>query len=69
VRATFSTRRWVRGTLFWVVCGALALRGLRPVTMLNAAIFLPLFVLHGVLLHAFWCRVHLARDRHIDAGA
>jgi hypothetical protein len=64
LRTTLPTRRWTRGVVFWAVCGALALRGLRPVTMLNAGIFLPLFVLHGVLLHTFWCRVHLARRRH-----
>lgn len=58
-RTTLPTRRWLRGTLFWAFCGALALRGLRPVTMLNAGIFLPLFLVHGVLLHIFWCRVYL----------
>ena len=69
VRVTLPARRWVRGALFWAVCGALALRGLRPVTMLNAGVFLPLFALHGVLLHTFWCRVYLGRGRHVDAGA
>lgn len=62
-RTAFPTRRWTRGALFWAVCGALVLRGLHPVTALNAGIFLPLFLAHGVLLHAFWCRVHLARVR------
>ena len=68
-RTTFPTRRRLRGALFWTVCGALVLRGLHPVTALNAAIFLPLFLLHGVLLHTFWCRVYLARGRELDAGA
>jgi len=67
VRTTFPTRRWIRGALFWAVCGALVLRGLRPVTALNAGIFLPLFIVHGVLLHTFWCRVYLARGRQVDA--
>ncbi len=62
-RAVVPARRWLRGAIFWVVCGALALRGLHPVTVLNAGIFLPLFLLHGVLLHTFWCRVYLARSR------
>ena len=61
VRTTFPTRRWVRAALFWAICGAIALRGLHPVTMLNAGVFLPLVLLHGVLLHTFWCRVYLAR--------
>ena len=69
VRTIFRTRRWTRGVLFWAVCGALALRGLHPVTALNAGIFLPLFLVHGVLLHTFWCRVYLARTRGGDAGA
>jgi hypothetical protein len=67
VRTAFPTRRWTRGVLFWTVCGALVLRGLHPVTALNAAVFVPLFLLHGVLLHAFWCRIHLARRVHAEA--
>ena len=66
VRAAFPTRRWMRAALFWAVCGALVLRGLNPVTALNAGIFGPLFLLHGALLHVYWCRVHLARGRHVD---
>ena len=62
-RTVFPTRRWIRGALFWAVCAALVLRGLNPVTALNAAIFLPLFVAHGALLHVFWCRIYLARRR------
>ena len=68
VRAMLPTRRWTRAVLFWVVCGALMLRGLSPVTVVNAGIFLPLFVVHGILLHMYWCRVHLARTRHAAAG-
>jgi hypothetical protein len=69
LRTMLPTRRWTRGALFWIICGALALRGLRPVTTLNAGIFLPLFVMHGVLLHVFWCRVYLPRSRQVDVGA
>jgi hypothetical protein len=61
VRVILPTRRWTRAAIFWAVCGALVLRGLNPVTTVNAAIFLPLFVVHGALLHMYWCRVHLAR--------
>ena len=52
----FPTRPWLRGAVFWLVCGALVLRGLNPVTRLNAVVFAPLFVLHGVLLHMYWRR-------------
>ncbi len=69
VRIVISTSRWVRGAVFWGVCGALALRGISPITLLNATVFLPLFLLHGVLLHAFWCRIYLPRVRPVGAGA
>ena len=62
-RVLFPTRRWARVLLFWLVCLALTLRGLRPVSVLNTSVFLPLLALHGGLLHAFWCRVHLPRTR------
>jgi hypothetical protein len=61
LRTALPAHRWVRGALFWAICAALALRGLHPVTALKAGIFLPLFLVHGVLLHTFWCRVHLPR--------
>src|SRR5215204_4784467 len=32
LRNILPTRRWTRGVVFWIVCFALALRGLRPVT-------------------------------------
>jgi hypothetical protein len=69
VRVTLPSRRWTRAAIFWAICVALALRGLHPVTALKSAIFLPLFVVHGVLLHTYWCRIHLARDRRVDATA
>ncbi len=68
-RTAVPTRGWLRGALFWAVCGALALRGLHPVTVLNAGVFLPLFLMHGVLLHTFWCRVYLARMRPLRASS
>jgi hypothetical protein len=68
VRTALPTRRWLRAAIFWTVCLALALRGLRPLSVLNASIFVPLFVLHGALLHTYWCRIHLARGRRVDAG-
>ena len=63
LRTALPAHRWLRGTLFWVICLAIALRGLRPVTVLNATTFLPLFLAHGILLHTFWCRIHLPRVR------
>ena len=62
-RVLFPTKRWMRGALFWVNYGAIVLRGLSPVTTLNAGIFLPLFLLHGILLQTFWYRIHLPRAR------
>lgn len=60
VRAALPTRPRAHGALFWAINGAIMLRGLRPVTTLNASIFLPLFVAFGVLLHLFWSRAHMA---------
>ena len=68
LRTALPGHRWVRGALFCTICGALALRGLHPVTPLKAGLFLPLFLVHGVLLHTFWCRVHLPRSG-MRAGA
>jgi hypothetical protein len=68
-RTVFPARRWIRGLAFWAICGTIVLRGLHPVSLLNAVIFLPLFLGHGVLLHTYWCRIHLAGSRHAGAGA
>ena len=68
LRNILPTRRWTRSAVFWIVCLGLALRGLRPVTPINAAIFLPLFVMHSVFLHTFWCRIYLTRRAHLDAA-
>ena len=69
VRTALPRSRWGRGAIFWTLVGALALRGLSPVTLVSAAAFLPLFVVHGVVLHAFWCRVYLPHVRPREAGA
>ena len=61
VRVALPTHRWIRGTIFWAICAALVLRGLHPVSLLNARIFLPLFLAHGILLHVSWCRYYLPR--------
>ena len=61
LRTALPTRRWIRGALFWTILGAIALRGLSPVSAFSASVFLPLFLVYGVLLHVFWCRVHLRR--------
>jgi hypothetical protein len=56
-RALFPNRRPLRVAFFWVAVGAIVLRGLRPLTVLNAVVFMPLFVIHGSLLYGYWCRV------------
>ena len=61
LRTALPARRRIRAVLFWAILGAIALRGLSPVTGLSASVFLPLFLVFGVLLHLFWCRVHLPR--------
>lgn len=68
-RTALPEHRWIRGAIFWTVCAALVLRGIRPITVLNAAIFLPLFLVHGILLHTFWCRVYPGRGRHLESAA
>lgn len=68
LRAALPGRRWLRGTLFWVIVGAVALRGISPVSGLNASVFLPLFLVHGVLLQLFWCRIHLPSARSLRAS-
>jgi hypothetical protein len=47
---------------------AIVLRGLDPVTPLTAAVFLPLFLAHGSLLFAYWCRVRMARSAPLTAN-
>lgn len=60
-RIWFPRRRWLRVSFFTAVVAFLVVRGLHPVSALNLAVFAPLFITHGALLHAYWCRVHLPR--------
>jgi hypothetical protein len=57
----FPTRRVPRAAFFWITVVAIALRGLSPVSVLNAAVFLPLFIAHGGLLFGYWCRFRMPR--------
>jgi hypothetical protein len=66
LRTVLPTHRFVRAAIFWAICVGLVLRGISPITVVNASIFVPLFLLHGVLLHVFWCRVYLARRSDIS---
>ena len=65
-RILFPSRRALRVTFFWMVTLAVVLRGLNPMTLLNIAIFVPLFPAHGSLLNLHWCRVHVARRKHLS---
>jgi hypothetical protein len=58
-RILFPSRPWLRGAVFWIVCLALTLRGLNPVSVLTASVFIPLVLLDGALMHVFW--QHLQR--------
>jgi len=59
-------RRGVRGVLFALALGFLALRGLHPVRLLPLALFAPLVVAYGVMLEWAW---HSDRRRLRTAGA
>jgi hypothetical protein len=58
-RLVLPGHRIIRLALFSAVCALIVLRGLRPLSVLNVGVFGPLFVLHAVLLHLYWCRVHV----------
>ena len=47
-------RRFARGVLFLVVLVLLTLRGLRPVTSLSLALFMPLALLYGAAFELAW---------------
>ena len=47
-------RRFARGVLFLVVLVLLTLRGLRPVTSLSLALFMPLALLYGAAFERAW---------------
>jgi predicted Abi (CAAX) family protease len=65
-RILFPSRRALRVTFFWMVTLAVVLRGLNPLTLLNIAIFVPLFLAHGSLLNLYWCRVYLSRRKDVS---
>lgn len=56
-RTIFPRHRALRVGFFWVVVAALVARGLNPVSVLNVSIFAPLFLAHGALMFAYWCRI------------
>jgi hypothetical protein len=62
-RTAFPTRRLGRVSLFWALVALVVWRGLNPVSTLNVAVFAPLFLLHGGLLTAYWCRVRYGATR------
>ena len=68
-RTAFPAHRVGRVVFFWTLVGALVWRGLNPISALNVAVFAPLFLLHGGLLTAYWCRVRCRRIEFRQAGA
>jgi len=67
-RTVFPQRRVLRVASFWLLVTAIVFRGLDPVTPLTAAVFLPLFLAHGSLLFAYWCRVRMAPSAPLTAN-
>ena len=61
-RALFPSLAWARFVFFWGVTVAIMLRGLNPVTPFKALVFLPLLVVHGVMLQ-------LLANRELREGA
>lgn len=68
-RLLFAQNRLLRVTFFWTLVGALVLRGLHPLSIISVAVFAPLFVAHGALLFAYWCRIRLRRVTLAPSGA
>jgi hypothetical protein len=67
-RTLFPQRRALRVAFFWLLVAAIVVRGLNPVTPLAAVVFMPLFLAHGSLLFAYWCRVRMARSASLTAN-
>jgi len=67
--AAFPAHRLTRGVFFWTLLGMFVWRGLNPISALNVGIFAPLFVLHGVLLTVYWCRIRFRRHQVLQPGA
>jgi hypothetical protein len=68
-RAAFPQRRAWRVGFFWLMIGVFVMRGLHPVTPLTAAVFCPLFVLHGALVTTYFCRMRLREPSVALTGA
>ena len=67
-RTLFPQHRALRVVFFWLLVTAIVVRGLNPVTPLAAVVFMPLFLAHGSLLFAYWCRVRMARFAPLTAN-
>ena len=65
-RALFPANRFFRSAFFWIITALLVTRGLSPLTPLSVLVFAPLFLMHGGLLHTFWCRIHWRRAHSSD---
>lgn len=60
-------QRVARVLLFWLFLVLVTLRGLRPVDLQRLALFMPLVLTYGLILHVTWCRA--TRRRHVRASA
>jgi hypothetical protein len=60
-RRFFSTRLWLRGLSFGVLCYLIAIPGFRPATPLVFGLFAPLFLAYG--LATVWARERLVTTR------
>jgi|SRR5690349_9030666 len=67
-RTLFPRHRSLRVAFFLLAAAALVLRGLKPLSYASVTVFGPLFLLFGVLLQLYWCRIHLRR-REVVPGA
>jgi hypothetical protein len=67
-RTLFPQRRVLRVASFWLLVAAIVFRGLDPVTPLTAAVFMPLFLVHGSLLFAYWCQVRMTSPQSLTAN-
>ena len=67
-RTLFPRYRSLRAAFFVLATAALVLRGLKPLSYASVTVFGPLFLLFGVLLQLYWCRIHLRR-REVVPGA
>ena len=68
-RTLFPRHRALRTGFFWIVTGTIVARGLNPVSVLNVSVFAPLFVAHGALMYAYWCRIRFAPSSAMKLAA